>query len=56
MAAEGLAGRWRLLSWSARTAVGDVTYPFGERAQGSVVTPGGWMSGALAYADRADLT
>ena len=56
MAAEGLVGRWRLLSWSARTAAGDVTYPFGERAQGSVVyTPGGWMSGTLAYGDRADL-
>ena len=56
MAAEGLAGRWRLLSWPARTAAGDVTYPFGERAQGSVVyTPGGWMSGTLAYGDRADL-
>ena len=56
MAAEGLAGRWRLLSWPARTAAGDVTYPFGERPQGSAVyTPGGWMSGTLAYADRADL-
>jgi hypothetical protein len=30
--------------------------PFGERPQGSVVyTPGGWMSGTLAYADRTDL-
>ena len=42
MAAEGLAGRWRLLSWPARTAAGDVTYPFGERPQGSVVYTG-WV-------------
>ena len=56
MAANRLVGRWRLVSWSARTADGTVTYPFGERAQGSVVyTPGGWMSGTLAYGDRADL-
>jgi hypothetical protein len=56
MVGDGLVGRWRLVSWSARTADGAVIYPMGERAQGSVVyTPGGWMSGTLAHADRPDL-
>jgi hypothetical protein len=53
----GPVGRWRLASWSARNESGDVEYPFGERAEGSLVyTPGGWMTGILAVADRAPLS
>jgi hypothetical protein len=54
MAAEGLVGRWRLVSWSARTEGDAVTYPFGERAEGSLVyTTGGWMAGTLLDPGRA---
>ena len=57
MAAVGLVGRWRLVSWSTGTADGAVAYPFGERAEGSLVyTPRGWMTVTLAKADRASLS
>ena len=56
MANDGLIGRWRLVSWSARADDGTVTHPLGERAEGSLIyTPGGWVSVHLADADRTSL-
>ena len=53
MTADQLVGRWKLVSWLARNGDGEVSYPFGERAEGSLVyTRGGWMSGQLAVSDR----
>jgi len=53
MAAAGLVGRWRLVSWSTAASDGAVAYPFGERAEGSIVyTPAGWMTVSLAKAGR----
>ena len=57
MAAVGLVGRWRLVSWSFRSENGATAYPFDESAEGSLVyTPGGWMTVTLAKADRARLS
>jgi lipocalin-like protein len=57
MADDGLVGTWRLTSWSARREDGVVTYPFGERAEGSLVyTAGGWMIAMLAASDRVSLS
>jgi len=53
MTADQLVGRWKLVSWLARNGDGEVSYPFGERAEGTLVyTRGGWMSGQLAVSDR----
>ena len=56
MANDGLVGRWRLVSWSARADDGTVTHPLGERAEGSLIyTAGGWVSVQLADANRVSL-
>jgi hypothetical protein len=46
-----------LLSYSARVAGGETTYPLGADPIGSLVyTAGGWMSGMLAARDRPNLS
>lgn len=56
MTDDELVGRWRLVSWTANGEQGGVSYPFGARAEGSVVyTAGGWMSGHLAAGGRLPL-
>jgi len=57
LALDELVGRWRLLSWSARDEDGEVTYPFGEKAEGTLVyTADGWLTVALAVGDRPNLS
>ncbi|GAA5061412.1 lipocalin-like domain-containing protein [Nocardia callitridis] len=57
MGAIELVGRWQLTAWTATDETGNTTLPFGAHAQGSVVyTPGGWMSGHLAVADRGEFS
>jgi Lipocalin-like domain len=49
-----LAGRWRLVSYSARADDGSVAYPLGADAQGSLVyTHGGWMSAQVSAGSRS---
>lgn len=56
MVSNGIIGRWRLSSWLTRDAHDSVGYPFGEKAQGSVIyTPGGWVSVHVAAEGRPDL-
>lgn len=57
MMAGELVGRWQLTAWTATDEAGAVTTPFGEYPQGCVIyTPGGWMSGHLAIAERRELS
>ncbi|WP_405493742.1 lipocalin-like domain-containing protein [Nocardia sp. NBC_00511] len=56
MTAGELVGRWELTGWTATTASGVVTRPFGDQPQGCVIyTAGGWMSGQLAVGKRPEL-
>ncbi|MQY26079.1 lipocalin-like domain-containing protein [Nocardia aurantia] len=56
MDVEELVGRWNLTAWTATDENGTVSAPFGDNPQGCVIyTPGGWMSGQLAVADRRQL-
>lgn len=51
-----LVGRWRLRSWTAKTDLGAISYPLGERPVGSLVyTRGGWMTVTIAAGDRPNL-
>jgi hypothetical protein len=51
-----LTGAWRLLDWTARSAGGEVSRPFGERPQGILVyTADGTMCSSFSRAGRAPL-
>ena len=48
-------GAWRLVSYEARTAEGEVSYPLGRDAIGYIMyTPDGYMSVAMMSANRAN--
>ena len=51
-----LIGAWSLLAWTARSASGETSQPFGERPQGILVyTAGGTMCSSFSRAERAPL-
>jgi hypothetical protein len=46
-----LIGAWSLLAWTARSAWGETSQPFGERPQGILVyTAGGTMCSSFSRA------
>ena len=48
-----IIGAWRLITFEFRKADGDVIYPFGERARGSIIyTESGCYSAQLMRIDR----
>jgi len=55
-ASPGFAGAWRLVTFEFRKADGTVVYPFGEKAQGSIIyTESGRYSAQLMRSDRPRL-
>jgi hypothetical protein len=48
-----VVGAWKLISFEIRRADGEVTYPFGQNAQGSIIyTDSGRFSGQVMRPDR----
>ena len=50
---NSIVGTWKLVSWENRTADGQVSYPFGKDAIGSILySADGYMSVAIMTANR----
>jgi len=50
---KDIVGSWKLASFELRANDGDVTFPFGKRAQGYLLyTPEGYMSAVLMAEER----